>query len=373
MYDAIVVGARCAGSPTGMLLARKGYKVLVVDRSTFPSDTLSTHVMAGDSVFRLHTWGLLDRVMATGPTNCKPGLVFWIDQVSYEVQFPPSPLPRIAPRRTYLDNILVQAAREAGAEVRQGVSMQELLLEDGKVVGIRAQTAQGGELFEERARIVIGADGRNSHVAKAVGAQEYNHLPPRICAYYAYYSGVKEADRIEFHNNTGGPAVAIFPTNDNQVCLAVIWPIDQWDACKKDPEKAIEAACAGLPELTDRLKDKKREERVMGWGGYTSFYRKPYGPGWALLGDAGYLKDSTLGQGINDCFRDADLLSEALDAAWSGREELDAALAAYQQRRDAETGGIYALNDLLSQGITKEKVAILQQAITMAAAAAAGQ
>lgn len=375
MYDAIIVGARCAGSPTGMLLAQKGYKVLVVDRMTFPSDILSTHAFAGDAAERLHKWGLLDRVLATGVTQCKGGLSIWLDQEEFKLSFGPSPYPNIAPRRTVLDKILVDAAREAGAEVREGFSMQELLVEDGRVVGVRGQTADNPEVIE-RARVVIGADGKYSHVAKAVAAVEYNTIPPRNCAYYSYYSGVAEADGMEFHGNTGGGFAALFPTNDGQVCLAAGWPVEEWEERKKDPEKSMEESCAQLPELQERLKNKKREDRIMGWPGYTSYYRKPYGPGWALVGDAGYLKDPTLGQGINDCFRDAEYLSEALDAAFSGREEMEAAMATYQKRRDDETGAVYALNDLMSQGFTKEKLLMMQQMIQMQAqmqqAAAAG-
>ncbi len=364
MYDAIIIGARCAGSPTGMLLARKGYNVLVVDRATFPSDILSTHAFAGDATDRLHKWGLLDRVLATGVTQCGGGLTIWLDQEPYEFNFGPSPHPTIAPRRTYLDQILVDAAREAGAEVREGFSVQEILIEDGVVTGVRGQLKDGSTVIE-KAKVVIGADGKYSHLAKAVGAQEYNTLPPRNCAYYSYYSGVKDSTQLEFHGNTGGGFAGLFPTNDGLVCVAAGWPVELWEEKKKDPEKSMEESWAALPELTERMKDKKREDRIMGWPGYTSYYRKPFGPGWILVGDAGYLKDPTLGQGINDCFRDAEYVSEALDAAWSGREDLYAALAAYQQKRDMETGAIYALNDLLSQGFTKEKLLMMRQAIEM--------
>jgi flavin-dependent dehydrogenase len=368
MFDAIVVGARCAGSPTGMLLARKGYEVLVVDRATFPSDVLSTAAFAGDAAERMHRWGLLDRLLATGVTQCEPGLVIWTDGERFDFGLPGT-FPSIAPRRTYLDKILVDAAREAGAEVREGFSVQEILFDGDRVVGVRG--VHKGEEVTEHAKVVIGADGKNSRVAKAVGVEDYNVLPMRNCGYYSYYSGITDSTRMEFHGVTGGYAAAVFPTNDGQVCLMAGWPIDQWERVKKDPEASMEEAWAQIPELQERLKDKKRENRIMGWSGYTSYYRKPYGPGWALVGDAGYLKDPTLGQGINDCFRDAEYLAEALDAGWSGRQDMEAALAEYQKKRDTETGPVYALNDLISQGFTKEKLLFLQEAVKMQAQAQA--
>jgi flavin-dependent dehydrogenase len=349
MYDAIVVGARCAGSPTAMLLARKGYRVLVVDRATFPSDALSTHAMGGDCGERLDRWGLLDRVLATGCPQVK-GFAMKSEGVGFEMPNT-GPYPLIAPRRTLLDKILVDAAREAGAEVREGFSVRALTTEDGRVTGISGVDASGAEVTEE-ARIVIGADGRNSFVARRVAAEEYDTLPARGVAYYSYWSGFAAPDWFEIHFAPGSHGVFVFPTNDNLVCLGAGFPIAEFERVKAGPEAAMMAAIAATPAVADRARNAKREERLMGWSGYESYYRKPFGPGWALVGDAGYLKDPTLGQGINDCFRDAEYLSEALDAAWSGRADVDAALAAYQQRRDTETAQIYRINDLVSSGNT---------------------
>ena len=176
-YDAIVVGARCAGAPTAMLLARKGYRVLVVDRATFPSDTLSTHVIHAPGVAALQRWGLLDEVVATG---CPP-----IDTYSFDfgIVHHRRHAPAVdgnttgyAPRRTVLDKILVDAAAAAGAEVREGFTVEDVIVEDGAVVGIRGRDA-GGASVVERARVVIGADGRNSHVAKVVQPEQYNEKP----------------------------------------------------------------------------------------------------------------------------------------------------------------------------------------------------
>ena len=190
MYDAIVVGARCAGSPTAMLLARAGHRVLLVDRAGFPSDTLSTHYIHQPGVARLRRWGLLDRVVATG---CPPARRMTFDVGPFALTGAPTPADgadaAYAPRRYLLDQILLEAASAAGAEVRERFSVGELLVEDGRVTGIRGRQA-GGATVTERAAIVIGADGMRSRVARAVGAPTYHERPGRTCAYYTYWSGV---------------------------------------------------------------------------------------------------------------------------------------------------------------------------------------
>lgn len=165
-YDVIVTGARCAGSPTAMLLARRGYRVLLVDRVRFPSDTISTHLMHPPGVDALDRWGLLDRLVATG---CPP-----ISRYTFDVGpvLTGSPGTAYGPRRTVLDSLLVQAAAEAGAEVREGFTVEEVVVEGDRVTGIRGR---GGPL--ERARVVVGADGRHSRVAAAVQAETYNERP----------------------------------------------------------------------------------------------------------------------------------------------------------------------------------------------------
>jgi 2-polyprenyl-6-methoxyphenol hydroxylase-like FAD-dependent oxidoreductase len=172
-YDAIVVGARCAGSPTAMLLARKGYKVLVVDRATFPSDTVSTHIVHPPGVAALRRWGLLDRLVATG---CPPIDTYAFDFGPFTLAGAPgtdeAPVA-YGPRRTVLDKLLVDAASEAGAEVRERFTVEEVVVEDGQVTGVRGH-GRGGRTVTERARVVVGADGRHSLVARAVRPERYH-------------------------------------------------------------------------------------------------------------------------------------------------------------------------------------------------------
>lgn len=339
MYDAIVVGARVAGAPTAMLLARKGHKVLLVDRATFPSDTVSTHFLTPEGVAKLDAWGLLERVRATGCPDI-PKNTFNINGTAFSPPSDPSApaYPGLCPRRTVLDKVLVDAASEAGVEVREGVSVREIVREGDRVVGIRGQTTSG-EALDERATIVVGADGKDSFVARSVGAEKYNERPGTTCGYYSYFSNV-EFDGAEIHI-LQNRALFLFPTNDGQVCLATERPREEFEGFKKDVEGNFMSGFGLVPDLYERAKKGERTEKFFGMLMPDSFYRKPFGAGWALVGDAGFHKDPILGQGITDAFRDAELLSDAIDAALSGRRPMDEALASYQQQRDAATAMLY--------------------------------
>jgi flavin-dependent dehydrogenase len=337
MYDAIIVGARAAGSPTAMLLARNGHRVLVVDRATFPSDTLSTHYIHQPGVARLRRWDLLDRLIATG---CPPSRRLTFDVGPFALTGTPPPSDGVAegyaPRRTVLDNLLVEAAVEAGAEVRTGYPVDELVFDDGAVVGIRS-----GDTVE-RARIVIGADGRNSLVARAVAAPSYDARPGLACAYYTYWSGVDSGD-VELYPREGRMVMGGAVTHDGLQIVIVFWPRAEFHAVRANVERSFRNALALAPPLAERLATGERADRFYGIGDLPFYYRKPYGPGWALVGDAGYHKDPITAQGITDAFRDSDLLAHVLHAGFTGAQPLEDALAEYERRRNEETRGLYGL------------------------------
>ena len=233
MFDAIIVGARAAGSPTAMLLARKGHRVLVVDRATFPSDTLSTHYIHQPGVARLRRWGLLDRLIATG---CPPSRQLVFDVGPFALIGAPLPSDGVAegyaPRRTVLDSLLLEAAAEAGAEIRTGFPVDELVVEDGAVVGIRS-----GDVVE-RAGVVIGADGRNSFIARAVQAPEYDTRPGIACAYYTYWAGVEGGD-VELYPREGHMVMGGARTNDGLNIVIVFWPKNEFRAVRTDVERSF--------------------------------------------------------------------------------------------------------------------------------------
>ena len=337
-YDAIVLGARCAGSPTAMLLARKGYRVLVADRSAFPSDTLSTHVVQPLAVAALRRWGLLDRLVATG---CPPIDTYTYDFGPFTIAGAPgtqdAPVA-YCPRRTVLDKLLIDAAAEAGAEVREGFTVEEVLTEDGRVVGIKGHSKTGSAVTE-RAKIVVGADGRNSLVAQTVQPEKYNERPPLLAPYYSYWSGLPMAGRFETYIRPDR-GFAAAQTHDGLTMIVGGWPYAEFGANKKDFEGNYLKLFDLAPEFAERVRGAKREERVAG-APTPNFFRKPYGPGWALVGDAGYLKDPITAQGILDAFRDAEACALALDQCFAGARSFDAAMGDYQRARDSSVLAMY--------------------------------
>jgi flavin-dependent dehydrogenase len=341
MYDAIVVGARCAGSPTAMLLARMGYRVLLLDKSGFPSDTLSTHYIHQPGVARLKQWGLLDKVVAS---NCPPACQIVFDVGPLALTGSPTPADGVAcgygPRRQVLDTILVEAAAEAGAEVREHFTMTDLLMDGERVRGLRGH-GQGGAQVTEEARIVIGADGLRSLVARAVQAPAYHERPALTCAYYTYWSDVPVAD-AELYPRPERMIIA-FPTNDEQTLTIVYWPHAAFHKVRADIEGHFLQALDLVPQLAERIRSGKRSERFFGTADLPSFFRKPYGPGWVLVGDAGYHKDPITAQGISDAFRDAELAASAIDAGLSGKRPLEEALADYERLRNEAAMPMYEL------------------------------
>lgn len=347
MYDAIVVGARCAGSPTAMLLAQKGYKVLLVDKAAFPSDIISTHIIWPMGASRLKRWGLLEKIASTGAPL--------IEKLSFDVgPFVLSgrllPFEGIAdcyaPRRTVLDKILVDAAAEAGVEVRENCAVDGLVFDDdGRVTGIQCHSP-GVQPVTENARIVIGADGRNSVVAREVDAPKYNENPVYACWYYAYWSGVATGN-IEFYMRPER-AIGSISTNDGLACVVVSSPISEFDKCRSDVEGCYMKSLELVPALAERLRAGTRETRFFGTGDIPNFFRNPYGPGWALVGDAGYHKDPIGAQGISDAFRDAEYLSEAIDRGFSGDRPLDEALGEYENKRNNDVMAMYQFNSQMA-------------------------
>jgi flavin-dependent dehydrogenase len=338
MYDAIVVGARCAGSTTAMLLARKGYRVLVVDRAEFPSDTVSTHVVQPPAVAALHRWGLLDDVLASGA----PGMESYsFDFGAFTINGTPRPAAGVstayAPRRTVLDKVLVDAAARAGAEVRQRFSVDEYLTENGAVVAIRGHD-RGGARVTERARVVIGADGRNSELARFVAAETYARKPKAQWSYYTYYRDLPVDGFEIFIRPYRGWAVA--PTNDGLTMLVQGWAMADAEAYKADPEGNLLATLDLAPEFAERVRAATRVERLTG-AALPGYLRKPYGPGWVLVGDAACSKDPITAQGIIDAFRDAESIASALHTVWADGRPFHTILADHHTRRDAEVMPIY--------------------------------
>lgn len=332
MYDAIIIGARCAGAPTAMLLARKGYRVLMLDKNTFPSDTISSHYIHQSGMAHLKRWGLFHKVAAL---NCPPLTQMTLDVGPFALTGTPPAADEVSTaycvRRTVMDKILVDAAVEAGAELREGFSVQDILVEDGRVTGIRGRDKNGAAVTE-KACIVIGADGKNSLLARKIHAAEYNVMPAQGCSYYSYWSGIS-IEGPQLYPRDGKFIVAT-PTNDGLTSITVMWPFNEFHQVRSDIEGHFMQALELAPELLDRVRQGQREERYYGTADLRNFFRRPYGPGWALVGDAGYHRDPISAQGMTNAFQSADMLVEALDNGFSGRRSMGQALAVYELRRN---------------------------------------
>lgn len=344
-YDAIVVGARCAGAPTAMLLALQGHRVLLVDRSTFPSDTLSTLVIQPKGVAALKRWGLFAELSATGCPHIERST---IDFGPVVISGSPRPADgnatAIAPRRTVLDKILVDAAARAGVEVRERFTVDEVLFDGEEVVGIRGH-ADGGSEVVERALVVIGADGHNSLVARVVSANRYHAKPLLENGFYTFWRDLP----VDAFTTVirGDRAFAAIPTNDDLTLLLVGCPFAQASEFRHDVEGSYFAALDREPEWAERVRAATREERFTG-GGVPNFYRKPYGPGWVLVGDAAYTKDPITAQGISNAFIDAERVAAALGEVWATSASFDDALGRYQNARDAATLPMYEFTTQLA-------------------------
>jgi 2-polyprenyl-6-methoxyphenol hydroxylase-like FAD-dependent oxidoreductase len=340
MYDAIVVGARCGGSPTAMLLARQGCQVLLVDKATFPSDTISTHILWPHGAEVLARWGLLGRLAATGlPPICRR-MTFDVGPFALRGAIPDANDGRggFCPRRTVLDTMLVNGAAESGVEVRESFTVDELLFEGDTIVGLRGH-GKGAAPVEERARLVIGADGVNSFVARAVRAVEYDVRAVAACGYYSYFSGVRQDDielYVRNHHAFGGA-----PTHDGLHLVMVNWPARNFPAVRADIEGHVWRALESAPDFAARVREGRREEKWYGTAGVPGYFRKPYGKGWALVGDASYNRDPITAQGISDAFIDAEMLVETLGGVLSASGASEELLAAHETARNQRVRPMY--------------------------------
>jgi len=340
MYDAIIVGARCAGASTALLLARKGHKILLLDRDDFPSDMpASTHMVWHAGVEQLRKWDLLDTLAATG---CPPMTDFHLDLGEFVLSGSAPPAGDVtqsyAPRRYVLDGLLVDAAVRAGAELRRG-SVSGALFEDDRVVGIRYSDANGKGM-EERGRLVIGADGTNSTVARSVNAPAYNEQPQLEGNIYAYFEDFP-LNGMEFYSRPGRMIYA-WSTNDGMTVAGICIRYDDYRGLSGDPDGSFFRELAALaPTLGERA---RAARRASDWlkAATRNVCRKPTGPGWTLVGDAGMTMDPITAAGISNAFRDAEALAEAAHDGFSGASSLDAALEPFEARRNAASLPLYA-------------------------------
>jgi flavin-dependent dehydrogenase len=341
MYDVIVVGARCSGASLAMLLAREGHSVALIDRASFPSDTMSTHFLWQRGGARLHAWGLLDSLQEQG---CVPIGTITLDVGPVALRGVGPSVGGVSntfcPRRTVLDALLVQAAVDAGAELIEGFVVDGLVWSEGCVVGVEGHP-RGSATTTLRARVVVGADGLHSTVARATGARSYLEHPALTGVLYSYWSGLS-ALGASFYARPDR-LILTWPTNDDLTCIYVAWPHRQFRQVRNNVEAEFRAALDVIPDLGDAVASGQREQRFVGTDDLPNLYRSAGGPGWALVGDAGHHKDPSTGMGMSDAFASAELLADAINESLVGRGTFDGSMTDYQYKRDALTANGYAL------------------------------
>ncbi|HEX5214096.1 MAG TPA: NAD(P)/FAD-dependent oxidoreductase [Vicinamibacterales bacterium] len=360
-YDVVVVGARCAGAATAMLLARAGHRVLVVDRGRYGTDTLSTHALMRGAVVQLHRWNILPAVITADTTPIRQATFFYGDE-SVSIPIPPRDGidALFAPRRFVLDRLLVDAAGAAGADIVHGVRIKGLQrAATGPVIGVVLED-ESGHLHEVASDIVVGADGMRSTVARLVDAQTYRAGRHATATVYGHWPGLDVAG-YEWYFVPGLSAGAI-PTNAGEVCVSLTVPGPEFT--RLFAHRTDETFGALLSEVAPTLAERVASagpRPLQGFPGHAGFFRQSHGPGWALVGDAGYFKDPLTAHGITDALRDAELLTAAILAG------SDEALAGYQEQRDAASLDVFEATDAIASfGWTLSRLRPLHEALAKA-------
>lgn len=333
-FDVVVVGARCAGAPLTTMLARGGLRVCLVDKDQFPSDTLSTHAIQPAGVQVLERLGVRESLAKLAPPLVRGRMVFDDGVALIDDIVGITGAPVLSVRRVVLDEILVNAAAEAGVDVRTQTAVTGLVFEQGRVAGV---TTPLGEL---RAALVVGADGTRSTVGKLVGAREYHPTPNGRLFMWGYYEADPTGGEL-WIGKLDDHAYLVTPTDNGLTLVAACPSIDRRDQARGDREAVYEAGVRGWPELYAGVEKAQREGPVYTMANMHGFFRESAGPGWVLVGDAGHFKDPTPGQGIADALRQGEKLADAILRALGGPDRADEVLRAWWRWRDEDAWEMY--------------------------------
>ncbi len=344
-FDVIVVGARCAGAPLAALLARRGVKVALVEQATSLYDTLSTHVLEAQALTFLDRLGVMQKIRATGAP-----LIDRFDARQEDLEYI-TPIPQqsggvggtASVRRTLLDPILAQAAAEAGADLRMASRVTGLVEDQGRVAGVRVP--QNGSETTLKARLVVGADGRNSTIASLVGARKYNLTPNERFMYWSFFEGVEPASDPAFVFHRWEDRMVIATHADSGLYQVILIPdLRDLPRFRADLEGSFMEYARSCRPVAQALQGTHRVGKFFGMLRWEGFFREAAGPGWVLVGDAGHFKDPTPGQGIQDAFQQVDALVPAIAAALDGSaENTDSEMAAWGRWRDKDAAEHYWL------------------------------
>ncbi|MGV9679809.1 NAD(P)/FAD-dependent oxidoreductase [Nocardia sp. NPDC003482] len=371
-FDVIIIGSRCAGAPLATLLARAGVRVVVLEQATFPQETLSSHLMEADALSFLKRLGLLKQIEATGVRFHQRADILINDlriRAPFTLRFDDLGGTTFL-RRHLLDAILADGAVEAGADVRMGTKVVEVLRDNGRVSGVRVQRRgrEGGDKTSTlHAPLVVGADGRNSTLAAAVGSRKYNLTPNGRSYYFTFFEDWNPdyADSFLFHR-WGDRMVWGGPADSDLFLLGVSPEMHERDEFRTDTERMLLAHMRSCEPAFDALGKAKIATKISGIRRFEGYYREPIGPGWVLVGDAGHFKDPALGRGIGDAFIQAEALAPRIVAGLGGAAGgVDVQLRHWADWRDERFAGHYWLTtDLGAAGaipaMITERIRLLQ-------------
>ncbi len=342
-YDAIVVGARCAGAAAAMLMARQGQRVLVVDRGLYGADTLSTHALMRGGVLQLHRWGVLDRLTAAGTPPVRRTAFHYGDEVLDIKIKPRDGIDALyAPRRTVIDKLLVDAARASGVEVEYGIRLVDLVRSgNNRVCGVVLKDTDG-HTFQVGAGLVIGADGMRSTLANLVEAEPYRLGRHATGVVFGYWAGI-DLEGYHWYYRPGVSAGAI-QTDGGLTCVFAAVPSTRFQKeIRFDVVSGYHRVLRQCdPDLAREVKGAQIIGNYRGFPGQVGFFRRSWGPGWALVGDAAYFKDPLTAHGMTDALIDAELLARA---AAVGSPD---AFADYQSTRDELSGPLFEVTDAVA-------------------------
>jgi 2-polyprenyl-6-methoxyphenol hydroxylase-like FAD-dependent oxidoreductase len=342
-FDVIVVGARCAGASLATLLAHREVHVALVEQVAFPRDTLSTHVYETDGIEFLDRLGVLGRLLDTGAP--------FINRVDVRAEdfhvaigWPRRSGDRggvMSVRRFLLDPILVDAAQEAGADVRMSTKVVGLVREGGRVVGVRV--SERGRESELRARLIVGADGRNSTVAGLAGSRKYNVTRNRRAFYWSFFENADFGAEPTFvFHRWSDRAVLACPADSDLYQVLVSPDLPELASFRSNLEEHYMDYARSCAPVADAIAGARRVGQMFGIVRWPGFFREASGPGWVLVGDAGHFKDPTPGRGIADAFRQVDALAPAIAAGLDGsRGGIDQAMSQWGRWRDEEFASHY--------------------------------
>jgi menaquinone-9 beta-reductase len=350
--DAVVVGARCAGSAAAIALSRAGRRVVALDRVAFPADTISTHLIWPGGVAELQALGSLERVRALGAPPLPRALA---GAGRLEIHSDYTPVDGIdhalCVRRPGLDAALVETARAAGAEVRERCAVTGLVRDGGRVAGVRYRDA-AGQARELRAALVVGADGRSSTIARLVAAAHpYRERASGRACFFAYWEdGRPEWRATAAQWREGAELGTAFPCDDGLALVLLQPPEARAGEFRSDLAGEYERTVRSIPALAQRLEGCRQVTKVRAATGIASYFRRSSGPGWALAGDAGHFKDPVTAQGIRDALRYGRRLGEITAPLLEDMAALDRALRSWERERERDCLEVYQWTNLLARG-----------------------